>query len=159
MPTKLTTIGARKFPTGGGHYGNYYQLSATRGIKVLDGESGDYFSTRKEALRSDFYEEAKEEAKLLRKAYKSGLTPKCYGVRLVKIGSSYAVGIEMEHIRGTTLENACINYSTKTDLERELKDALQENGITHGDLHWANIMYYRGKVKAIDFSPDHVTVR
>jgi|SRR5581483_5141141 len=160
MARKIATLSKRHCSTGGGNYGSYYQISARRGIKVLDGEGGCVFDTQKEATQSDLYDEAKEEARLLRKARrKTNKVPTCYGVRLVKQDGRYAVGIEMEHAKGRMLSEACIDSSIAHKLAEDLENELRVNGISHGDLHWDNIMYYKGKVKAIDFSPGHVTVK
>jgi tRNA A-37 threonylcarbamoyl transferase component Bud32 len=140
------------FQTDGGSFGSYYQLSGAVGVKVLHGVR---FTSMKKALASRTYRLAAKEASLLCQAEESGVVPKCYGVTLVKEGNKYGVGILMQHLGTKTLSmsGACESVAYDT-----VNEALREIGIVHDDLHNRNIMVYRGKYYAIDFSPNFVKI-
>lgn len=138
--------------TGGGSFGEYYPLSKGVGVKVLYRK----YKTLKKAVNSATYKQALKEAQLLAMAQESGVVPRCYGVTIVKDGNKYGVGILMQHLGNKTLENASEHEMSKA--YDEVNDALLDIGISHYDLHEHNIMKYRGKYYAIDFSPKCVMI-
>jgi tRNA A-37 threonylcarbamoyl transferase component Bud32 len=142
----------KKKKTGGGSYGSYYKISKTRGVKVLYSEG---FTSKRKALTSEVYKDAKLEASLLKQAQATGIVPRCYGVTLVKKGKEYAVGIVMQHLGNKTLADSSYCETAAYD---EIMEKFEEFDIYHSDLHAENIMVYRGKIYAIDFSPDYVTI-
>lgn len=138
-----------KYETSGGGYGSYYELSATVGVKVLHRKN---FKSMKKALNSRLYREAMKESELLCMAFESGVVPRCYGVTLVKDDEGYGVGILMQHLGNKTLRDK----GDRTEAYDTIQDALEEVGLRHLDLHRGNMMVYRGKYYAIDFSPDFI---
>lgn len=142
--------------TGGGAYGTYYPIGEGKGIKLLNGTDmfmDKDFRTIKEAKASENYVFALDEADLLKKAYRSGVTPKCYGVRIVKLPNGrYVPGVVMQHLGNKTLEK--LPSKEYNNVESEIWETLEEIGIIHQDLHPGNIMKFKGKYYAIDFSAD-----
>lgn len=137
-----------------GCYGEYRQLSRTKGIKIL--HSNGYYDYT-EVINSDTFEAANKEAKLLRKAYVSGITPRCYGVKLILRNNKYYVGILMEHLGTTTLADFDYDYNRCDLIINTLKEKLRNKaGLIHFDLHGNNIMWHKGMYWAIDFSYDRI---
>jgi tRNA A-37 threonylcarbamoyl transferase component Bud32 len=142
-----------------GVYGKYFKLSKTKGIKILISTG---FKTRETALESWAFRKAKKEMKLLKKASKSKIVPKCYGVKIVwnEKRSLFEVGIIMQHLGETTLANHIKKYKKYKEKETSILDKLQETikkyKIKHNDLHANNVMIFKNKFFVIDFSPDQV---
>lgn len=144
----------KKSKTPKGAHGTYFKLTRTRGIKVLKGS----FRSLASAYNSYTFDLAKEEAELLVMAEHTGIVPKCYGVRVVRRGHSYRVGILMEHLGNKTLEDMNFNIDKESKIYDNLNETLNLAGIEHSDLHSKNIMFHRGKCYAIDFSPGYTFV-
>lgn len=127
-----------------GCYGVYYRLTARKGIKVFH-----YMDYSPKSL-SECLESVKSEVKALRKAYKTGVTPKFYELVFVKRRHGYSAGIIMEHIPGKMLYE-CENVDTST-IARKIEAKLAKFGFHHGDLHYGNIIYNprTKKAKACD---------
>ncbi len=155
MKKRTLTVKDRQRKNGGA-FGTYYKLSPRRGVKVLDAA----YDTIKEAKQSVTYRAAKEEAWLLKKAYKSKITPKCYGIKIVEVDGYYSVGIVMTHMGDLTLSEFMRTRKAKKfyhrNIEGELLKKLDKVGITHCDLHNHNIMVRGNKFYAIDFSPENI---
>jgi RIO-like serine/threonine protein kinase len=145
----------------GGAFGRYVKLSPSLGIKLIYTKHDYYgdnaskrlkgFRSIAKAIQSWAWREANIEADLLFAAQDSGVVPRCYGATVVMVGSRYHVGILMQHLGGKPLSEH-ENYDS-VEVFDYLHDKLEELGIYHGDLHEDNIMVYRGKYYAVDFSP------
>lgn len=131
-----------------GANGEYVKLSSQIGIKLIHSK---LFTTQTKAMKSTAWKLAMGESENLKLAFDSGVVPQSYGVSLVKVGSGFRVGVLMQHLGGTTLDNS--EFYDDVDVYEHLRDKLKEVGIKHFDLHGDNIMVYRGKCYAIDFSP------
>jgi RIO-like serine/threonine protein kinase len=140
--------------SGSGSFAEYFKLGKGKGVKLLRGSH----RTRASALKSRNWALAHREADLLDAAYCSKVVPKCYGVKLVKYGNHYRVGIVMQHLGHTKLNETNLNLSEGSDIRDLILEALEDVGITHTDLHSENIMVYRGKFYAIDFTPFAIKV-
>jgi RIO-like serine/threonine protein kinase len=132
-----------------GAHGRYVKLSPSLGIKVIH---SPLFKSIAKAYKSHAYRQAKKEAELLTSAFESGVVPRCYGVTLVKIGNRFKVGVLMQHLGSTPISESDF-YDQVSEAYDEINDSLMELGIYHNDLHEDNIMVYRGKFYAVDFSP------
>jgi hypothetical protein len=94
---------------GNGSFGEYYQISKYKGIKLYY----DNYGSIKDLLKSNTYNDAKIEFRNLNKCKNSGFTPKPYKLCIVKIynskGSvdfeSYCPAIIMQHIKGRKSKN------------------------------------------------------
>lgn len=140
--------------TPSGAYGSYFRIGRKRGLKVLRGS----FRSMAAAYNSPEFDLAKEEAELLKLAEDSGVVPECFGVRVVKRGTVFRVGILMQHLGNKTLADLNQDEMYEADIHDQLKDALDHCGINHGDLHTRNIMFFKGKFYAIDFSPEAIQI-
>lgn len=140
----------RKTNVPQGAFGKYFQVTPTRGVKVLRGS----FRNLESAYNSHIFDMAREESEILKVAQNSGVVPKCYGVRIVRRGNRYYVGILMQHLGNKRLSDMKVSVDKESQIYDDLNDALEDAGIGHNDLHAGNIMYYKGKYYAIDFSPD-----
>jgi RIO-like serine/threonine protein kinase len=138
----------------GGAHGKYVKLSQSLGVKVIH---SDKFPTIQKAYRSHAYKLARKEAEILTLAFESGVVPKCYGVTLLKVGRGYRVGVLMQHLGSTTLDESEF-YDRYTEAYDLINDSLMDVGIRHMDLHEDNILVYRGKLYAVDFSPSCVNI-
>lgn len=146
----MITIPKTTDETPSGAFGVYFKLREGKGIKVLEAK----FRSQVAAYNSYEFDLAKEEAEILKAAQESGVVPKCYGVRIVRRGNGFHVGILMQHLGNKTLRKLRYNWEKQSDIYDSLNDALEDVGVKHNDLHVDNIMYYRGKYYAIDFSPE-----
>lgn len=143
--------------TGDGYagvHGTYYKLSPHVGIKLIHSK---VYPSVKRALASRAFRLASDEAAILVHAEETGVVPKCYGVTVVSVKSGFRVGVLMQHLGQTTLADT--EHYDDADIYDQLMESLEEVGIYHGDLHEDNIMVYRGKFYAVDFSPESVTVK
>lgn len=136
-------------PKGG--YGTYFKITRSKGVKVLRGSYKSFMA----AMNSSQMREAIKERDLMIEASKSGVTPKCYGVTVVQRGSSFRVGIVMEHLGSTRLRDLGLDEEEEERIIMELEDQVRDSGVTHNDLHPWNVMVKDGKYYAIDFSPDY----
>lgn len=135
--------------SGWGCYGKYYQLSSTKGIKVIQG----CFNTIEEVINSDELNQAIQEAVLLKQARaRYEYIPKCYGVKIISFGGSYKVGILMQHLTGPLAEDFC-DYEEYDQVRATLTKTLRDKGIVHSDLHGNNVIRYKDKWWVIDFTP------
>ncbi len=139
-----------------GMFGSYVRAGKKRGIKILYGSYD-----RLEALKhSDEYKAACKEAALLRLIRHRGFkgVPKCYGVIVIcrkrSLGNRpyYNVGIVMQHLGSTRLADAIPSADRDHPIANRLRMKMEKFGIYHGDLHANNIMVYKGRYYAIDFS-------
>lgn len=134
----------------GGGCSKYIQLSGKRGIKLL---IGTHYSM-KELMDNGWWDMAIDEAnciKNVRRVYP--YVPKCYGVKVVRIGREYRVGIILQHLGDDRLVDMdeYKNNSKKTNHQTsKLYNELYNVGVKHGDLHEGNVMYYRNRFWAID---------
>lgn len=135
-----------------GAHGIYYKLNNTLGVKIIRSKT---FKTVREANKSRAHGRAIRESELLTEALESGVVPRCYGVTLVKVRNGYRVGILMQHLGNKRLAET--EHIERGDIYEDIHEKLMELGIDHGDLHEDNIMVYRGKFYAIDFSPQCVS--
>lgn len=134
-----------------GVHGAYVKLSNTMGIKVIHSKP---FRTQAKAYRSQAYKLAVRESYNLQVAYDSGVVPRCYGIMLVKTKAGYRVGVLMQHLGATPLAKS--DFYDSHEVFDDLTERLKEVGIYHADLHEDNIMVYRGKFYAVDFSPQSI---
>jgi len=142
-------IGDKDNYLGWGCYGKYYQISNTKGIKILCSK----YSTYEEALESDTLIEAKEEAILLKRARcRYDYIPKCYGVKIVTIRDKFRIGIVMQHLAGPLAGDFC-DYDEYDHVRASLTKTLRDRGITHSDLHGNNVIRYKDNWWVIDFTP------
>lgn len=140
--------------TSGGSFARYYKLNKNVGIKVLRSKGS---LTPNGLLRSKKWKEAKHEVAMLERAASSGIVPKCYGLRVVKIGGRFFAGIAMQHLGEYTLGDRPHDTMNFTEVEDSINKKLKEIGIQHGDLHHGNIMSYRKKYYVIDFGLAYLT--
>lgn len=136
--------------TRSGAFGTYFKLTRTKGIKVLNGR----FRTLEAAYNSYIFDQAKSESEILKIAEASKVVPKCYGVRVVRHGKSFRVGILMQYLGNKRLSDLDLSDKEESNIYDKLNDALSHAGVEHNDLHTHNIMFHKGKYYAIDFSPD-----
>ena len=145
-----------------GCYGTFYVLNKSKGVKVLD--CG--FTSIRKLKASTYWSDAEKEVKFYNDAYVSGVVPKCYGVRPIRVKdghtSKYYAGIVLSYIKGREIyddevsskEYRGVNVSVY--LTKKIRDA---SGIIHDDLYGHNILVRLNKygeiIKAwaIDFSP------
>ena|SRR5688572_18326928 len=131
-------------PKGGN--GVYIQLSKKRGIKILRAE----YETLEELKEYNRIENVLNEARAMKQAKRLfPYIPDCYGVKMLKIGDYYNVGIIIQH-----LGNKCIGDITEEYLPIvwKLEDDFRKLGICHNDIHSHNVMYFRHKYWVIDFA-------
>jgi RIO-like serine/threonine protein kinase len=140
--------------SGSGSYGEYFKLGKGKGVKLLRGR----WETKAKALNSRAWRLANKEADLLDIAKDSKVVPKCYGAKIVKSDKQFRVGIVMQHLGNTTLNETGLMDEEHSDVRDILMEALEDVGIIHTDLHGDNIMYYRKKFYAIDFTPFTIKV-
>jgi RIO-like serine/threonine protein kinase len=88
----------------------------------------------------------------------SGIVPRCYGVRIVRRGKSFRVGILMQHLGNKRLADLSLPDKKISGIYDKLHDGLISFGVEHKDLHDENIMFFKNKFYAIDFSPECVEV-
>ena len=137
----------------GGIHGDYYRLSNAVAVKVVHSK---VYSTIRKAQNSAAYRNALDEAAIIALAEETGVVPRCYGVTLVAVRGGYRVGILMQHLGQVTLADS--EHYDDSEVYEHLYETLKDVGIDHHDLHEDNIMFYRGKFYAVDFSPECITV-
>lgn len=153
----------RKNMTNGGAYGTYYYVGEGKGVKVFnnpDSYETHSFSTPGEARDSLAWQDAEMEARYLRIAQPSGVVPKCYGAKVIRTeDGKYAVGIVLEHLGRMTLRRKLPRGHRRQDaIYEKLLKQLGKYGVNHYDLHPENVMWYKGKFYAIDFSHECISV-
>jgi len=134
-----------------GVHGEYVKLSPQMGIKLIHSK---LFRTQAKAMRSQAWKLAMQESRYLQLAFESGVVPRSYGVSLVKVRSGFRVGVLMQHLGATPLCNS--EFYDSLEVFDDINERLLEVGISHADLHEDNVMVYRGKYYAIDFSPQSI---
>lgn len=152
--TSLKLKGKREL--AGGSFGEYFKLSKHRGIKILYG----VYPTAEQAAKSTSHRKALRENKILQILTQRGcrFTPKGYGVRIVKVNSSYSIGIVMQHLGNKCLFNR--HGGNNDEIISDLRDKLNKvYRVFNGDVHSQNIMYYKKKYWVIDFTPTIVQVK
>lgn len=143
-----------------GCFGSYHRVGKDMGIKVLEG----CFETEADAKNSCNWQDAQEEAYAMRRAQKSGIAPKCYGVYVVRNSDSaegnYYVGILMQHLGqnllGHRMDKGIVSGMRQEDIQDEIRKKLLKVGVEHGDLHRENVIYFKRKYYALDFGPNAV---
>lgn len=155
---KIIVIKRGKGFVSGGAFGTFYILNKNKGVKVLSGK----YTNIKNLKASGLWEEAEQEARLYNDAYVSGVVPKCYGVRPVRLGNKYSAGIVLSYIKGKEIFDDKVKserYKGKNVsdyLQKKIRDA---SGIVHTDMHVHNVLLRLNKhgeivrAWAIDFSP------
>lgn len=133
-----------------GQHGSYVKLSPSVGVKVLHSK---VHKTQRAAYSSNSYKLAVQEVEILRQAFDSGVVPQCYGITLVRVKGGYRVGVLLQHLGVTTIDKSEFSEDNAIEVMDYIKEELRQVGIIHGDLNEDNIMVYRGKCYAIDFSP------
>ncbi len=118
--------------TAWGAFGDYYKVSPIVGAKVV--------SRKKFAIK---------EFNLLKRAFKSKITPKPYGIINLK-KSNYA--IVMEHIKGKHLYDVNLTNKSKK-IDRIINQLYVKTGILHKDQYDGNIIVRKNKLFIIDFTP------
>lgn len=137
-----------------GIHGEYFKLSDQVGVKVIHSKG---YPSIKKLVSSNAFQKAKREAEILMIAEETGVVPKCYGLTVVKSKSGFRAGVLMQHLGQVTLADS--DQYDNSEIYDYLVESLKEVGIKHWDLHEDNIMVYRGKMYAVDFSPDCVSVK
>jgi len=136
-----------------GAHGEYIKLSRNVGVKIIHSKP---FKTIAKAHNSQAYKRALEEVSILECAKESGVVPLCYGVSLFNTKEGYRVGVLLQHLGSVTLEQYMEDNDDIIDQVETIHEALAECGIEHNDLHATNILVYKNKLYAIDFSPESV---
>lgn len=141
-------------PAGG--YGTYIALDKSTGVKI----SHSGFATKKKLLKSREWKRIKREFNNLKKAKKSlgDVVPKAkllFPIFVEYKDTRYDVNTQsyisftkkewrpafaMQHINGPTLSHVDLNYQDKMALFKKATALLNSANITHGDLHYQNIM-------------------
>lgn len=147
----MITISQKQLKGISGVHGEYVKLSNQMGVKLIHSR---LFKSQSQALRSYAWKLAMQESQNLQWAFDSGVAPRSYGVSLVKVGSGFRVGVLMQHLGATPLANS--EFYESVDVFNDISERLGEVGIVHYDLHEDNVMVYRGKCYAIDFSPESI---
>ena len=134
----------------------YVPLSSRTGIKVI--KSSNFankcrYKTERELVKSAVFRIAKVEEKLLRRASKSGLSPKGYGVRPVKLGNFFYAGIKMQHIPGKRSRETEKNIEI---LDAAIEQVFKTTGLKHTDDHIKNFILWKNKGYLIDFDPLYI---
>lgn len=137
-----------------GVHGGYIKLSPSVGIKIIHSR---IYKSRAKAFRSRTYYLANEEAEILKVAYDSGVVPRCYGPTVIAVPGGFKVGVLMQHLGSLTLSESV--FYEDNEIYDNITERLGELGIKHFDLHEDNIMVYRGKFYAIDFSPESIELK
>jgi predicted Ser/Thr protein kinase len=156
---------------GSGGFGCYYRISKNRGVKFVGPSSigRDLYnfgeSSEGVLFRSHYWKKAKKEFDYLKKAQKSKVVPKVYGMAIVTYKNELYAGIVMQHIDSKTFVSSSREQLNKiadrigdlNDVEQYLQRKLKAVGIYHDDLHGHNILITKGerpRVYAIDFSEE-----
>jgi len=138
--------------SGNGSFGIYMRISNSKGIKLLYYE----FETMKSALDSLYFKEAIEEARLLEEGKRRySNIPTCYGVRIIWYERRYRIGIVMQYLEGTVVQNI---PDFTIEMRNVIKEELKNKGIFHRDLHHENIIFADGKYWVIDFTPSNISI-
>lgn len=148
------TINKKNKNVYSGVYGFYYRISKLRGIKVFQ----DGYESIKLLKESQTYKDAIQEKKLLDQLIKrkSKITPKCYGIKIVLRDNYYHIGIVLRHLGNITLFDRDLHPDKEDEIIDKLNDKLSNYNLIHGDLHNRNVMYYKRKYWAIDFTPVNI---
>ena len=134
-----------------GKYGVYFSKK-TKGYKYI----GDGYNSKEECEISEDYALAWREFYLLSYAYVSGIVPKAYTVRIMKRQGFYYPVLVMQHLGNKCMAQMKISDQKRIDVIETLRNKLLGYGIEHNDLHSRNVMKYRNKWYAIDFTPDYI---
>lgn len=144
-----------------GTYSTYFNLHNGIGIKLLNCACEEAF--------------AEKEAKLLKQAEPSSITPKCYGyyeftyypLRNRKPVKRW--GIIMEHIDGEPLreinlkmgktdwDDADTKWGVPRKIRAKLMQTLRKFKLWHKDIHSGNVIFTpENEYKVIDFTPKYI---
>jgi len=161
--SKCSTIRLKRGSDESGAFSHYYRLSQRIGIKVIRAYEAwcfqDPLATVKELKQSLLWKQALEEVRLLRKARKSKVVPRCYRLVPVKVSEGFYPGIVMQHINGELLRDRHTDTPVQEEIKDQLKEQLAQAGLLMGDLHICNVIVdSKEKCWAIDFSPSFVEV-
>lgn len=148
---KLTQQLKGRQSKGEGCFGAYYQISKRRGVKVFFDDS---YSTIEEAINSREYKKAVKESNILQTLTKRGsdFTPKSYGVKIIKKDGFYRIALVMQHLGTTDICDRDLDKKKENKIIKSLRKKLRELKFNHTDLHTNNVMWFRKKYWAIDFS-------
>lgn len=135
-----------------GTKGSYIQLTHRVGVKVIDTAR----ISRERMLASDIYELLIFEVENQTLAHSIGIAPKVYDYGVIEIDSLWYCFIKMEHVGKTICKTECYcgneEHSILTqNLEREFNEKLSQVGLSHMDIHPANICIKNGRYTLIDF--------
>lgn len=131
-----------------------YLSKKTKGYKYI----GEGYILKEECEVSHDYALAWREFYLLSYAYVTGIVPKVYTVRILKREGLYYPVIIMQHLGNKVMLNMNIKKTTRDEVIDKLSSKLLHYGIEHNDLHPRNVIKYRNKWYAIDFTPDYIEV-
>lgn len=138
---------------GEGAHGIYYRLNKSRGIKIIKAWES---KTAKEA--ADYIRNTWDEAMALKRAYKTGITPKLHKVCVAQFGKKFYPAILMQHFENyVTFDKAVGRYGYYSQLKfaKKLKlsdinhinefynminDILEDKNLYHNDLHGNNVL-------------------
>ena len=146
----IDDIGDKPFSSG--LFGIYflYQADFTCGIKLIKPRLATHESR---------YKQASEEFETLKKAH--SLLPDMFPKPIEMVAFNDMFGYMMEHIPMTSLRDAERNCPQTVShvVINLIKLALEEAGMSHGDLHDRNILYDNntGDFRVIDLDPEFVT--
>lgn len=148
----LTKMIKGKDKTEEGDNSTYYQISSTKGIKILDGN----YDTYQAVLMDDMLISAKKEAELMKLAKtKYQYVPICYGVKIVQFKNYFKIGIIMQHLGNIMIQS--LETFKRQDIDG-FKNKINKLSICHKDIHGKNIMVYKGQYWLIDFDPSFVEI-
>lgn len=155
MTTKQISNLRKKMNVGsdkGGCYGEYYQITKTKGIKIANKS----FLNEKKLKASKQYKDFVEEFNFLKFLKKTDLTPKPYELLIFKHKNRFYVGIVMQHFDGPSLSDKNHDDDKESKIIARLHSKLTKHKINHKDLHANNIICHKKKYRAIDFSADFI---
>lgn len=163
---KTLNLGRVPFPDVFGGFGSYHQLKHGLGVKVLHEER---FSTLKALMRSEAWQLAGEEAKLLKRAEPSGITPRSAQRLSVRLNGHYWAGIRMEHIEGlwwshrvsVDAKGRCVptgSILAKETIKQYVNRRLAAVGLKHLDITNNWLVTHFLKICIIDFTPEFIKV-
>lgn len=141
-----------------GSFGYYLKVGKNVGVKLIgrcrlwNATLRDTaFKSEREVKQSIVWKKAKREAKLLKMAEKSKLSPKFYEVGIYKVGKYFFPGIVMQHFNGR-------KSTWRDEVMDDLIDRLYEFGIRYRDHNPDNFLKTAKGWRVIDFSADYTKI-
>lgn len=137
-----------------GTKGSYIQLTHRVGVKVIDRPC----MSKRRLLNSDTYQDLLIEVENQNLAHSIGVAPKVYDYGVIEIDALWYCFIKMEHAGRTICRTECYcgneEHSILTqNLEHEFNEKLSQVGLSHMDIHPANICIKKERYILIDFGP------